>query len=51
MARAVMLSGHKAGKSYEEIILAIMHATGHDRQLSRSYYKGNYAKVGVPAPQ
>ena len=50
MARAVMLSGHKAGKSYEEIITAIMHATGHDRQLSRSYYKGNYAKVGCPAP-
>lgn len=51
MARAVMLSGHKAGKTYEEIILAIMAATGHDRQLSRSYYKGNYQKVGIPAPQ
>lgn len=51
MARAVMLSGHNAGKSYEEIILAIMAATGHDRQLSRSYYKGNYQKVGIPAPQ
>lgn len=50
MARAVMLSGHNAGKSYEEIITAIMAATGHDRQLSRSYYKGNYAKVGCPAP-
>ncbi len=50
MARAVMLSGHNGGKSYEEIILAIMAATGHDRQLSRSYYKGNYQKVGVPAP-
>jgi predicted SprT family Zn-dependent metalloprotease len=50
MARAVMLSGHTGGKSYEEIILAIMAATGHDRQLSRSYYKGNYQKVGVPAP-
>ena len=50
MARAIMLSGHKEGKSYEEIITAIMHATGHDRQLSRSYYKGNYAKVGCPAP-
>ncbi len=50
MARAVMLSGHNGGKSYEEIIAAIMAATGHDRQLSRSYYKGNYQKVGVPAP-
>lgn len=51
IARGVMLSGHTAGRSYEEIIGAIMHATGHDRQLSRSYYKGNYAKVGCPAPQ
>jgi predicted SprT family Zn-dependent metalloprotease len=48
IARAVMLSGHRGGKSYEEIIVAIMFATGHDRQLSRSYYKNNAARVGVP---
>ncbi len=48
MARAIMRSGHSQGKSYEEIIAAIMQATGHDRQLSRSYYKNNAAKVGVP---
>ncbi len=51
MARAVMLAGYSRGMSYEEIVQAIMAATGHDRQLSRAYYKGNYAKVGVPAPQ
>jgi predicted SprT family Zn-dependent metalloprotease len=48
IARAIMLSGHTSGKSYEEIIAAIMLATGHDRQLSRSYYKNNAAKIGVP---
>lgn len=51
IARAVMLSGHSRGMSYDQIIAAIMAATGHDRQLSRAYYKGNFAKVGVPAPQ
>jgi predicted SprT family Zn-dependent metalloprotease len=48
VARAIMLSGHRSGKTYDEIIAAIMHATGHNRQLSRSYYKNNAVKVGVP---
>jgi predicted SprT family Zn-dependent metalloprotease len=48
VARAIMLSGHRAGKCYEEIIAAIMHATGHDRQLARAYYKNNVERTGVP---
>lgn len=48
ISRAIMLSGHAAGKTYEQIIEAIMFATGHDRQLSRAYYKNNAARVGVP---
>jgi predicted SprT family Zn-dependent metalloprotease len=48
MARAIMLSGHTAGRTYEEIITAIMHATGHDRQLARATFKANAPKVGIP---
>jgi len=48
MARAIMLSGHTAGRTYEQIIAAIMVATGHDRQLARATYKANAAKVGIP---
>lgn len=48
MARAIMLSGHTAGRTYEQVIAAIMAATGHDRQLARATYKANYMKVGVP---
>ena len=47
MARAIMLSGHTAGRTYEQIITAIMLATGHDRQLARATYKANMAKVGI----
>jgi predicted SprT family Zn-dependent metalloprotease len=50
IARAVMHAAHAKGHSYEDIIQAIMVATGHTRQLSRSYYKGNYLRVGCPAP-
>jgi predicted SprT family Zn-dependent metalloprotease len=49
MARAVMLSGHSRGEPYENIIAAIMYATGHDRQLARATYKANQEKVGIPA--
>lgn len=49
MARAIMLSGHTRGETYENIIAAIMHATGHDRQLARATYKANAAKVGITA--
>ena len=48
IARAVMLAGHNRGMSGEEILQAIMFATGHDRQLSKSYYKNNAARVGIP---
>jgi predicted SprT family Zn-dependent metalloprotease len=48
MARAIMLSGHTRGETYENIITAIMYATGHDRQLARATYKANAAKVGCP---
>jgi predicted SprT family Zn-dependent metalloprotease len=48
IARAIMLSGHTRGETYENIIAAIMHATGHDRQLARATYKANAAKVGCP---
>jgi predicted SprT family Zn-dependent metalloprotease len=48
LARAIMLSEHTRGETYENIITAIMHATGHDRQLARATYKANYMKVGCP---
>lgn len=46
-ARRIMLAGKAAGQSYEDIISAIMMATGHDRQLARATYKANAAKVGI----
>lgn len=49
IARAIMLAGHTRGQTYEQIITAIMSATGHDRQLSRATYKANHLKVGCPA--
>jgi predicted SprT family Zn-dependent metalloprotease len=48
IARAIMLSGHTRGESYENIIAAIMHATGHDRQLARATFKANAPKIGIP---
>lgn len=47
-ARSIMRTLHAAGRGYEEIIAEIMRVTGHNRQLSRSYYKNNAARVGVP---
>lgn len=47
-SRRIMLSGHRAGKSYEQIIAAMMLANGYDRQLARATYKANCLKVGVP---
>ncbi len=49
MARAIMLSGHTRGETYENVIAAIMLATGHDRQLARATYKANIDKVGITA--
>ena len=48
VARRIMVEGHRAGQSYEQIIAAIMLANGHPHNLAASYYKGNAAKVGVP---
>ena len=48
IARAIMLAGHNRGMSYEDIITAIMAATGHERQLARATYKANAPKVGIP---
>ena len=48
IARAIMLAGHTRGLSYEDIITAIMAATGHERQLARATYKANCAKIGIP---
>jgi predicted SprT family Zn-dependent metalloprotease len=46
-ARRIMLAGYRSGQAYEDIISAIMQATGHDRQLARATYKANAAKVGI----
>jgi hypothetical protein len=48
IARAIMLSGFKGGETFENIINAIMSATGHDRNLSRAYFKNNAPKLGIP---
>ena len=48
IARAIMLAGHTRGETYENVITAIMRATGHDRQLARATYKANCVKVGIP---
>jgi predicted SprT family Zn-dependent metalloprotease len=47
-ARAIMLSGYRAGHSSEQIIAAIMVANGHDKRLATSYYKNNCTRVGIP---
>lgn len=51
VSRSIMLAGHGQGKSYEEIITAMIAACGYDRQLARATYKANYQKVGVPMPE
>jgi predicted SprT family Zn-dependent metalloprotease len=48
IARAIMLAGHTRNMPYEQVITAIMAATGHDRQLARATYKANQSKVGIP---
>ena len=47
-SRRIMLSGHRAGHSYETIIAAMIAANGYSRQLARATYLANAAKVGVP---
>ena len=48
ISRRIMLSGHRAGHSYETIISAMIAANGYSRQLARATYLANAAKVGVP---
>lgn len=48
ISRRIMLSGHRAGHSYETIIAAMIAANGYSRQLARATYLANAAKVGVP---
>lgn len=49
VSRRIMLSGYQSGKSYEEIIQAMIFANGYDRQLARGTFKANAPKVGIPA--
>lgn len=46
-ARAIVRSGHTQGKSYDEILAAIMHGTGLERQLARTYYKNIAKEMGI----
>lgn len=48
ISRRIMLSGFNSGKSYEEIINAMIAANGYDRQLARGTFKANASKVGIP---
>jgi predicted SprT family Zn-dependent metalloprotease len=48
ISRSIMLSGYRAGQTYEAIIAAMIAANGYDRQLARATFKANAAKVGVP---
>ena len=48
-SRRIMLSGFRAGHSYETIIAAMQVANGYDRQLARATFKANQAKCGIPA--
>jgi len=47
-SRRIMLSGYRAGQSYENIIQAMIAANGYDRQLARATFKANAPKVGIP---
>jgi SprT protein len=48
ISRNIMLTGHRAGHGYEQIITAMMAANGYTRQLARATYLANAPKVGVP---
>ena len=47
-SRRIMLSGYRAGHSYETIIAAMQLANGYDRQLARGTFKANAPKIGIP---
>lgn len=48
VSRRIMLSGYQSGRSYEEIIAAMIAANGYDRALARGTFKANAARVGIP---
>jgi len=48
-SRRIMLSGYRAGHSYETIITAMIAANGYSRQLARATYLANAPKIGIPA--
>jgi predicted SprT family Zn-dependent metalloprotease len=48
-SRRIMLSGYRAGHSYETIIAAMQLANGYDRQLARGTFRANAPKIGIPA--
>ena len=48
-SRRIMLSGYRAGHSYEAIITAMIAANGYSRQLARATYLANAPKIGIPA--
>ena len=47
-SRRIMLSGYRDGRTYEEIIAAMIAANGYDRSLARATFKANASKVGIP---
>ena len=49
ISRRIMLSGFRAGHSYETIIAAMQAANGYDRQLARGTFKANAPKIGIPS--
>jgi predicted SprT family Zn-dependent metalloprotease len=48
VARAIMLSGYRSKKSYNDIIAVLMAACKYTRDQAREIYIGNAAKVGIP---
>ncbi len=48
IARGIMSANHAAGLDYETTIIAIMHATGHNRQVARATYAANRKRCNIP---
>lgn len=49
VSREIMLSGFNNGKSYEDIIAAMIAANGYNRALARATFKANAHRVGIPS--
>lgn len=47
-ARAIMLSAHKAGRAYADIIRAVVFATQVDQETAEDIYFANHEKLGLP---